>query len=387
MATASARVEVALDGVSLAAMEELSATLKAGQRNSAADVARLRKLRQQLREAATIISELGIAEDEEQADGESDASTKVKTDGEANPVRNFPPADDDEEANKALSLDRMVGAVSDAVSKLNRGMYDSKPYEEWCQVAACYADYVIIREGLAHFKVGFTISDARVELAPRIEWEVVEPTWAAVSSDGGETKGIEPELLVKAMGQGRLGHYAVLWGDKKQRDLYGEFFTSKTADLDSIFKTIGKLPLLYHHGMDRRLRSTVVGVVDTMKPDDIGLWVESQLDMANAYSAAIERMASKAKLGTSSGTLPGVRDVDPATGEIKRWTIAEVSLTPSPAEPRLRREMPVQVLKSHYETAGLALPEPLQSDIGAEEARPNEVELERERLRLLLVAA
>src|SRR5262249_50911677 len=160
-----------------------------------------------------------------------------------------------------------------------------------------------------------------------------------------------------------------------------------TEELDVIFKSMGKLPLLYQHASDDTLKTTVIGVVDTMKVDQVGLWVESQINLADAYSQAIFQMVDTGKLGTSTGTLPLARKVAPG-GAIERWPIAEVSLTPTPAEPRLRTEMPVAVLKAAYIELGLPIPVQIPADEGAEEARQQqELELERERLALLQLAA
>lgn len=159
---------------------------------------------------------------------------------------------------------------------------------------------------------------------------------------------------VKRLGGNRIGHYAVLWGDPAKRDLTGEFFTRRTADLDTLFRAVGRLPLLYQHTLDDQLKTSVVGLVDVLSPDDVGLWYEAQLTMAGEYRAAMEELIGAGALGTSSGTLPGARRVDRRTGEIKRWAIAELSLTPTPAEPRMM-ERPAAEIKAAWKAAGLSL--------------------------------
>lgn len=161
---------------------------------------------------------------------------------------------------------------------------------------------------------------------------------------------------VKRLGGNRVGHYAVLWGDPAKRDLTGEYFTRRTADLETLFRAVGKLPLLYHHTLDDQLKTSVVGLVDVLSPDEVGLWYEAQLTMAGEYRAAMEELIGAGALGTSSGTLPGARRVDRRTGEIKRWAIAELSLTPTPAEPRMM-ERPAAEIKATWKAAGLRWPE------------------------------
>lgn len=171
---------------------------------------------------------------------------------------------------------------------------------------------------------------------------------------------------VKRLGGGRIGHYAVLWGDPAKRDLTGEYFTRQTADLETLFRAVGKLPLLYQHTLDDQLKTSVVGLVDVLAPDDVGLWYEAQLTMAGEYRAAMEELIGAGALGTSSGTLPGARRVDRRTGEIKRWAIAELSLTPTPAEPRMM-ERPAAEIKAAWKAAGLRMPDGERESGGAGE--------------------
>lgn len=379
MATGSiARIEIAPS----AEMLELA---KAGRRNSSADEERMRKVRELLRQADIILGDLGLL-DEEVSD------------------------------LKSLPLDKLTNAVGSAIERQLNQSGHSRPYEEWAHMAALYTDVVIIREGLCHWRVPYTIGDRRVELAQRGEWTPVELSWTEKKDEtgeqtgddvvGAEQKAVTPESTsesaetpaevmrsatvaseIKSVAPGRLRHYAVLWGNAKQRDLYGEWFTPQTQDMQTIFKAIGKLPLLYHHAMDNTLKTDVVGVVDKMGTDEIGLWVESQMDMANRYRTAIEQMVENKHLGTSSGTLPGARKVSPE-GEIERWAIVEVSLTPTPAEPGLVRQHPVALVKAAYDELGLPEPdEVLTQDSGAEEARRREQDVERERLALLELSA
>lgn len=161
---------------------------------------------------------------------------------------------------------------------------------------------------------------------------------------------------VKRLGGNRVGHYAVLWGDPAKRDLTGEFFSPRTEDLETLFRAVGRLPLLYQHTLDDQLKTSVVGLVDVLSRDDVGLWYEAQLTMAGEYRAAMEELIGAGALGTSSGTLPGARRVDRRTGEIKRWAIAELSLTPTPAEPRMM-ERPAAEIKAAWKAAGLRWPD------------------------------
>ena len=145
---------------------------------------------------------------------------------------------------------------------------------------------------------------------------------------------------------GRIGGYLLIWGEPQRRDLQGEYFTPQT---DVGLDWYEQRPVLYHHGLDGNLKAAVIGVIDTLKPDETGLWAEAQLDLRKRYVRAVQRLVDQGVLSWSSGSLPHLVEVN-AEGQIKRWPIVEGSLTPTPAEPR---HSCVQTLKSAYKSLGL----------------------------------
>lgn len=134
---------------------------------------------------------------------------------------------------------------------------------------------------------------------------------------------------IKAMGDGKIGGYLVVWGSPNERDLQGEYFTPET---DLGLEWYGERPVLYHHGLDGDLETEVIGVIKTLRPDKVGLWAEAQLDMHKHYVQTVLRLVDKGVLGWSSGSVPHLTIVT-KDGEIKRWPIVEGSLTPAPAQP------------------------------------------------------
>ncbi len=146
--------------------------------------------------------------------------------------------------------------------------------------------------------------------------------------------------------EGRVGGYLVVWGSRVQRDLQGEYFT---PDTDLGLEWYERRPVLYHHGLDGNLKTAVLGVIDTLRKDEVGLWAEAQLDVRRRYVRAVHDLVDKGVLGWSSGSLPHL--VEAADdGRILRWPIVEGSLTPAPAEPR---RTDVRTIKSAYEALGL----------------------------------
>jgi hypothetical protein len=209
----------------------------------------------------------------------------------------------------------------------------------------------------------------------------------AASEDGDSSEGDcgFPSLLaVRALGEKRVGTYCVLWGNSEERDFYDEYFTPDTQDMRSVFEAVGKVPLFYHHGMDGQMKSAVIGLVDVMEPDSVGLWYEAQVRDADEYMTAVRKLIGAGRLGTSTGCMPGTRSVSKG-GKIKRWTIAEVSLTPRPAEYRMRTDYPIEELRALYKSVGLRLPEDVDDSEGegVKEARQREIDIELELLDLV----
>lgn len=306
------------------------------------------------------------------------------------------------DSTKAIDvpLDVLVQEVRDVFFDIREKMrmaakpFDKERYDYWewdddaCPTCvAVYADHAVARIGLAHYTVPFVVENEGILLAPQGEWVQVTQEWVTKTIPGAFLASVAKREVgaVKSLPGGRLGNYLVLWGDSDNTDLTGEWFTKNTEGLTTIFETIGKVPALYQHAMDGDVKFTPVGVIDTMVADEVGLWTETQLDLGNKYAEAVRQLARRKALGSSSGTLPGARKVNPS-GEIKAWPIIEGSFTPTPAEPRLR-SLGVAEVKSIYQELGLELPEEIKSvdGTGDEESRQNaaEVDAEIERLRLL----
>lgn len=144
----------------------------------------------------------------------------------------------------------------------------------------------------------------------------------------------------------RVGGYLIVWGSAEERDLHGEYFT---PDTDLGLDWYPCRPLLYQHGLDSAVRHVVMGAIDVLQPDEIGLWAEAQIDLRARYADAVRGLIERGVLGWSSASLPHLIDID-SDGRIKRWVIVEGSLTPTPAEPR---HTDARMLRSAYRLIGL----------------------------------
>ncbi len=145
---------------------------------------------------------------------------------------------------------------------------------------------------------------------------------------------------VKALGDGRIGGYLVLFGDVKHTDASSkkDFFEAET-DYDLERST--KSTVYYAHGRDQNIKQKKLAIGE-MKADDVGVWIESQLDLRDRYEKAIYGLAEKGALGWSSGTATHlcvreeIKEGDEVVAhKIIKWPLGlDASLTPTPAEPR-----------------------------------------------------
>ena len=137
---------------------------------------------------------------------------------------------------------------------------------------------------------------------------------------------------VKVLGEGRVGGYLVRYSDEETPDLEGDFFSNKT---DLGIESGSKLPVYYQHGFDPHFKTKRIGRA-TADFQDVGVWLEAQLEMRDEYERGLLELAEAGKLGWSSGAAGHLVDREQIgkAWHIKSWPIAEASLTPTPAEPR-----------------------------------------------------
>jgi HK97 family phage major capsid protein len=136
---------------------------------------------------------------------------------------------------------------------------------------------------------------------------------------------------VKALGNGKVAGYLVRYSTPADPDLTGDFFAR-----DTDFGDAKKSPVLYHHGLDAKIGKRKLGDAQ-LTIDDVGVWVEAQLNLRDEYEQEIYKLAEKGKLGWSSGTAAHLVERQPEgkSYKITSWPLGlDASLTPTPAEPR-----------------------------------------------------
>jgi phage head maturation protease len=122
-----------------------------------------------------------------------------------------------------------------------------------------------------------------------------------------------------------VGGYGVIFGG---RDLEGETFTPDTD------YQLGRVPVkaVYYDHTKNDAVQHVIGQTIEERIDDVGIWVQAQLDRATAYAEEVIKLIEAGALGWSSGSVAHL--TRRSGGVIKSWPVYEYSLTPTPAEPR-----------------------------------------------------
>jgi phage head maturation protease len=156
--------------------------------------------------------------------------------------------------------------------------------------------------------------------------------------------------------------YLVRFGNPIDTDLEGDYFTSNT-DFGRPLNDGQKfaLNLYYHHGQDSVVGTKTIGS-GMVSMDEKGLWMSAQIDMNDDYNKMIMELAKSGKLGYSSGAAQHLveRKAVGKSYEIKRWNIAEASLTPRPAESR--NIVSAKTLKDYYDKQEDDMEEPLDPE-------------------------
>ncbi len=170
---------------------------------------------------------------------------------------------------------------------------------------------------------------------------------ALIAENAASTKAgqvITAPHAVKSLGGDLIGGYGVVWGNEEEKDIESDWFTKAT---DLWLDTYKNQPLMFDHASGIKIpddpgvpeedqdmpRRYKIGHVIKATPDEIGLWVEGVIDAHNDWVDGVHKLIDKGVLYFSSGSAPHlIKRAE--NGEIKSWPMIELSLTPTPAEPR-----------------------------------------------------
>jgi hypothetical protein len=119
-------------------------------------------------------------------------------------------------------------------------------------------------------------------------------------------------------------------GPIKGKDIDGEDFGPDT-DLCLDWFPDGR-PILYHHGINGAIKTSVIGRQVALETDDEGVWVKAELDKASRWYSRVKKLIDQGALGFSSGAMPHLVKAT-KSGHITRWPWVELTLTPTRANP------------------------------------------------------
>jgi HK97 family phage major capsid protein len=131
------------------------------------------------------------------------------------------------------------------------------------------------------------------------------------------------------------------------------------------------MPVFYDHALGG-IKSQI-GTVKAWVPTDDGIDVEIELDRRHKYAADVMKLVEAGALGLSTGAVSHLVVRQPIKGgyEIKRWHVAEISLTPEPAEPRTITEVKSEEDAASSMADALSTPDDTET-IPADTASPEE---------------
>lgn len=150
-----------------------------------------------------------------------------------------------------------------------------------------------------------------------------------------EAKAVDLAFIsdeVKTLGDGKVEGYLIRFGSPQDTDLEDDFFT---ADTEFHLHAGNTKSIHYHHGLNVKIGKKSIGI-GSLRKDDVGIWIQSQLDLEDDYQKAIYRLAQQGRLRWSSGAVSHLveRKSVGSANQILSWPIGEASLTPAPAEYR-----------------------------------------------------
>lgn len=264
----------------------------------------------------------------------------------------------DAAANESKSVD-----LEAELSKIRTAWYELYPSQPTVRssddmwIYTILDDALVITAGMQKFRVPYIKTDTGITFAPRVDWQPGEMVQEFLPADMAD----DP-LEVKAMPDGRIRAYAVLWGNEHNTDLskQKDYFTPRTDFWDTQLPM--PRPLTYHHGWNEETKAMpVIGKIDEFGDDDIGRWYIAELDKAHRYEKAVRALVQQRALRSSVDSIPQyARREAKANGahEIQVYPLFGVTLSPTPMEPRMIH-VPAEEVKAFYKSIGveLTLPE------------------------------
>ncbi len=122
--------------------------------------------------------------------------------------------------------------------------------------------------------------------------------------------------------------YVLLWGDKENPDLQGEYF-----DRNSIINLPGDGSGLPIHVLNTYQDEVLhqVGVTETMVPDQYGIRVDATLHPEDGYYGPLKELIDDQRFHFAAGAHPDTVRIN-ENGHIESWSMSFVVLTTTPTQ-------------------------------------------------------
>lgn len=270
-----------------------------------------------------------------------------------------------EDGTKAVDLEQHLQMIRDSWYAEHRSA--GRDAEHW--VRAVFDEYVIVQtpEGLIQYP--YKLTDDGPEFGEPVKVEVeYKPVAKTVVLDPAGPAGYAVKAIREQDGGQVIGGYLLLWGGPKEKDLQGDYFTPETELWLDHYKSA---PTLFHHGLDDMVGLAQIGRRITAKADDTGVWIEDWIDKSNRYWSVVEPLLEAQRLYYSPGSAPHLIK-RAKSGELLSFPVIEDTLTPMPAQYRLR---PIEEIVATYKSANIELNLPDEDT-----AESGDSELQRARL-------
>jgi phage head maturation protease len=143
-----------------------------------------------------------------------------------------------------------------------------------------------------------------------------------------------PVKSLSGRGPGWFGGLGIIFSTEDDPDLQKEFFSPRT-DVDLYEGQ--RVRTYFRHGVDPVAGRTKLTQA-TFKRQAKGIWFEGRLDVSNPLHKRIDNLVQRGKLGFSTGSMGHLthKEQRGQAQEILEWPVGELSLTPTPCEPRTR---------------------------------------------------
>ena len=199
---------------------------------------------------------------------------------------------------------------------------------------------------------------------------------------------------IKTVGEYELEVLGIPFGDSKNKDSDGEYFTKQTnLHLDKFPAPL----IIYQHGYEKDEAGEkqpikdppVVGDAKSYRIDERGVWWKVALDKTSEYFSQLWESAKSGLLRASSQAITSLVRKNP-DGQITNWPVVEISLLDR-LMPANKNAVALPVMKSRYEQAGKEWPveienaneDPIVDEAGEDKSKGGiSITLEKENIKM-----